>query len=113
MNNTAWKYTLQFINGLNNGEIFFTIDQLNYVKKYKSVKPSTLFDHRVILARLDFLEQTRERGVWWKRKSFPYDVGRAQAQLAAFSKGNWEKWFVMPGWPLAKNFKSEVAHGRT
>jgi hypothetical protein len=113
MNNTPWKYSLQFINNhVGEGEIFFTIDQLNYVRKYKKVHPSTLFDHRLILEKLGFLEQTHEKGVWLKVKDFPYDVGRSEAEKVAWGKYGWEQWFVPPGWPLLNNQQSEAFYGR-
>ena len=113
MNNTPWKYSLQFINNyVGEDEIFFTIDMLNYVRKHKKVHPSTLFDHRVILERLGCLEQTHERGVWIKLRNFPYDIGRSKAQEVAWSEYTWQQWFIPPGWPLLKTNKSEVSHGR-
>jgi hypothetical protein len=112
MNNTPWKYSIEYINTLKDGKPFFTGDMLTYVRKRKSVSSSTLFDHRIILEKLGFLKQTHERGVWIKIKSFPYDVGRFKAQQIAWSRFTWQQWFVPPGWPLLKQSKSEVSNGR-
>lgn len=112
MNNTAWKYSIQFINNIPDGHAFFTKDMLKYVRKRKSAKPSTLFDHRVILLKLGFLENTNKVGVWVKLKSFPYDVGRFKAQQVAWSKYTWQRWFIPPGWSILNNQKSEVSDGR-
>lgn len=114
MNNTAWKYSLQFINNyVGEDEIFFTIDQLNYVRKYKRCHPTTAWNHRLILEKLGFLRQTHEKGVWLKLKDFPYDVGKAEAEKIAWSNYTWMHWFIPPGWPLLNNQKSEVSHGRS
>lgn len=89
MINTPWKYTIEFINSLEDNTIFNTTEQLHYVRNKKNVKPNTLYWHRIILKRLGFLEQTNKIGKWLKIKDFPYDIGKAKAERIAFSKKNY------------------------
>jgi hypothetical protein len=112
MNNTAWKYSIEYINSIKDDTPFDTRLMLKYVRKTKpNTQPNTMFWHRVILARLGFLVQLH-KGCWRKIKDFPYDVGKAKAQDVAWSKLPWKQWFIPPGWPKLKTQKSEVANGR-
>lgn len=106
MNNTAWKYSINFINTLTDDKKFKAYDMLKYVRRtHKDVHPSTLFWHRVILSRLGFLEQTHQKGIWIKLQSFPYDVGKARAEVVAFSDYQWQRWFIPPGWKKLKKVR--------
>lgn len=113
MNNTAWKYSIQFINSLPDNIEFETKDMLVYVRKTKPhTSPTTIFGHRVILERLGFIHPIKI-GLWWKLHSFPNTIGKMQAERVAFPKYNWHSWFIPAGWIAdAKTQKSEVTHGR-
>lgn len=109
MNNTPWKYSLRFINKcVDDNETFRTKQMLDFVRcRKRHVSASTLYWHRVILARLGFLKKLKH-GVWLKIKGFPYDVGKAEAERVAWQT-DWKSWFIQyeDEWPLLeeKEFK--------
>lgn len=113
MRNTAWKYSVKFINTLPDNTIFNTRLMLEYVRKAKpNTNPSTLFWHRVILTRLGFLSQIKIAR-WKKLQNFPEHIGKSKAQTFAFSDYKWQSWFIPAGWMAeALTQKSEVTHGR-
>jgi len=46
---------------------------------------------------------------WIKLQSFPEHIPRFKAKQVAYSKLEWSKWFIPPGWIAeAKNQKSEI-----
>ena len=112
MNNTAWKYSVQYINTLPDDTLFATKDMLKYVRKTKpNVSSNTLFWHRVIMCRLGFLEQIKPAR-WFKIHDFPNHIGKSKADKVAFSEYKWQRWFIPPGWIAeAKTQKREVANG--
>jgi len=110
MKNTTWKYSINFINTLEDNTVFDARLMLEYVRKRKPhTKPNTLLWHRVILARLGFLNQIR-KGLWKKLQTFPDHIGKSRAEKVAFSKYKWQSWFIPAGWIAeSKTQKSEVA----
>lgn len=103
---SRWKYTIDFINSIENGEVFDTKEMLNYVReRINKTSPITLYGYRTTLSRLGYLKDIKFK-LWLKVKDFPYDVGAREARIVAWATG-WESWFIQPGWEISSTYASK------